>query len=224
MGFSRQEYWSGCHCLLQGIFPTQGSNPCLLHWQEDSIPLSHQRSPFSDIPKLNPGFLLSPRTLSPQAMLRLHLVSLLAPEWPLATVQIAPRSGSDGPDPGSPAALAADSLLRGLQAGVSPRACSELWEIIWSHITFYLHFLPASAALWVEGHFQESSVQPSCLFLGPSLEPNVKFLPRGDTIKMTSQVALNSVLLTRQISVREFLSEKEPEGVNWRLGKTRLKD
>ena len=26
----------GCHALLQGIFPTQGSNPsllCLLHWQ-----------------------------------------------------------------------------------------------------------------------------------------------------------------------------------------------
>ena len=26
MGFSRQEYWSGCHFLLQGIFPIQGSN------------------------------------------------------------------------------------------------------------------------------------------------------------------------------------------------------
>ena len=26
-----QEYWSGCHALLQGIFPTQGSNPGLLH-------------------------------------------------------------------------------------------------------------------------------------------------------------------------------------------------
>ena len=25
----------GCHFLLQGIFPTQGSNPPLLHWQED---------------------------------------------------------------------------------------------------------------------------------------------------------------------------------------------
>ena len=28
-----------CHALLQGIFPTQGSNPCLLHllrWQMDS--------------------------------------------------------------------------------------------------------------------------------------------------------------------------------------------
>ena len=35
----------GCHFLLQGIFQTQGSNPCLLHWQADSLPLSHQGSP-----------------------------------------------------------------------------------------------------------------------------------------------------------------------------------
>ena len=34
----------GCHFLLQRIFPTQRSNPhllCLLHWQEDSLPLSN---------------------------------------------------------------------------------------------------------------------------------------------------------------------------------------
>ena len=33
----------GCHFLLQGIFPTQGSIPhllCFLHWQADSLPLS----------------------------------------------------------------------------------------------------------------------------------------------------------------------------------------
>ena len=30
----------GCHFLLQGIFSTQGSNLCLLHWQADSLPLS----------------------------------------------------------------------------------------------------------------------------------------------------------------------------------------
>ena len=30
MEFSRQECWSGSHSLLQGIFPTQGSNLCLL--------------------------------------------------------------------------------------------------------------------------------------------------------------------------------------------------
>ena len=40
MGFHRQEYWSGCHFLLQGIFWTQELNPCLLgllHWQADSL-------------------------------------------------------------------------------------------------------------------------------------------------------------------------------------------
>ena len=30
-----------CHSLLQGIFLTQGSNLCFLHWQADSLPLSH---------------------------------------------------------------------------------------------------------------------------------------------------------------------------------------
>ena len=38
MGFPRKEHWEiyGCHFLLQGIFPTQGLNPCLLCWQADS--------------------------------------------------------------------------------------------------------------------------------------------------------------------------------------------
>ena len=35
----------GCHFLLQGIFLTQGSNLCLLHWQAHSLPLSHLGSP-----------------------------------------------------------------------------------------------------------------------------------------------------------------------------------
>ena len=34
----------GCHLLLQGIFATQGSNLCLLHWQAGSLLLSHQGS------------------------------------------------------------------------------------------------------------------------------------------------------------------------------------
>ena len=45
MGFPRQEYWSSCHFLLQGIFLTQRSNSCLLHWQVDSLVLSYQESP-----------------------------------------------------------------------------------------------------------------------------------------------------------------------------------
>ena len=38
----------GCHFLLQGIFPTQGSNPHLLHllhWQAGSLLLSQRGSP-----------------------------------------------------------------------------------------------------------------------------------------------------------------------------------
>ena len=31
---------TGVGCLLQGIFPTQGLNLCLLHWQADSLPLA----------------------------------------------------------------------------------------------------------------------------------------------------------------------------------------
>ena len=41
----------GCRALLLDIFPTQGSNPCLLcllcllHWQVGSLPLGHLGSP-----------------------------------------------------------------------------------------------------------------------------------------------------------------------------------
>ena len=38
----------GCHFLLQGVFLTQGSNPCLLillHWQVDCVPPCHLGSP-----------------------------------------------------------------------------------------------------------------------------------------------------------------------------------
>ena len=34
----------GCFAAC-GVFSDQGSNPCLPHWQADSLPLSHQGSP-----------------------------------------------------------------------------------------------------------------------------------------------------------------------------------
>ena len=37
-GILQAKYQS--HFLLQGIFLTQGSNPRLLHWQADSLPLA----------------------------------------------------------------------------------------------------------------------------------------------------------------------------------------
>ena len=45
MEFSRQEYWSGSSPLLQGIFPTQGSNLGHLHCRQILDRLSHQGSP-----------------------------------------------------------------------------------------------------------------------------------------------------------------------------------
>ena len=58
----------GCHFLLQGIFPTQGSNPGLLHCRQILYRLSYKGSPLCSLhifkspqnsAKLrNPGFLL----------------------------------------------------------------------------------------------------------------------------------------------------------------------
>ena len=48
MGFPRQEYWSGLPFLSPGDLANLGIDPCLLrllHWQADSLPLSHLGSP-----------------------------------------------------------------------------------------------------------------------------------------------------------------------------------
>ena len=48
MDFPGKDIGVGCHFLLQGIFPTQGSNPCLLcllHWQASSLLLTPPKKP-----------------------------------------------------------------------------------------------------------------------------------------------------------------------------------
>ena len=48
MGFSSRNTGVDCHALLQGIFPTQGLNPHLLHplhWQAGSLPLAPPGNP-----------------------------------------------------------------------------------------------------------------------------------------------------------------------------------
>ena len=45
MGFPRQEYWSGSPFLSYGLVLTQGSDPCFLHWQVNSLLLSLQGIP-----------------------------------------------------------------------------------------------------------------------------------------------------------------------------------
>ena len=45
MGFSRQEYWSGLPFPSPGVFPTQESNPGLLHYRQILYRLSYEGSP-----------------------------------------------------------------------------------------------------------------------------------------------------------------------------------
>ena len=45
MGFCREENWAGLPFPSPGDLPDSGINPCLLHWQAVSLPLSHQGSP-----------------------------------------------------------------------------------------------------------------------------------------------------------------------------------
>ena len=47
-GFSRQEYWSvSSHSLLQGIFPTQESNPSLQFCRQIFYHMNHNGSPWT---------------------------------------------------------------------------------------------------------------------------------------------------------------------------------
>ena len=45
MGFPCKNTGVGCHALLQGIFPTHGTNPSLLYYQADSSPLAPSGKP-----------------------------------------------------------------------------------------------------------------------------------------------------------------------------------
>ena len=49
----------GCHFLLQGIFPTQGMNSCLPHWQGDSLPLNHLGSLYYTAREISVHFILT---------------------------------------------------------------------------------------------------------------------------------------------------------------------
>ena len=95
MGFSRQEYWSGLPFPIQGIFPTQGLNRCLLcllHWQAGSLPLALPVKPWSkviwmqilDVASFHRGVFLKYRCGQDLLLLGTHQRLLLAlPSGPL---------------------------------------------------------------------------------------------------------------------------------------------
>ena len=161
---------------------------------------------------------------------RLHLVSLLAPEWPLVTVQIAPRSGSEGPDPASrfqpsPEALAAGSLLRGLQAGTQS---TRLFRALGDHMASR-HLLPAlsvptcCSVRW--GTLSGTFCPVLMLVLGA--------LPGATTwnssLGVTPSRWHHRLLWIQSCSQEDRLAWKnfnlkQNQRVNWRLRKTKLKD
>ena len=68
----------GCHALLQGIFPTRGSNPSLLyllHWQAGSLPLGPPGKPLDES--------MSVQTLYPQRVPQTQASSVTRPSFPL---------------------------------------------------------------------------------------------------------------------------------------------
>ena len=103
----------GCHSLLQGIFPTQGSNPGLLHYRQILYQLSHQGSPvrwYSSVQSLSGVQLFAtPWTVARQAslfitnsqsLLKLMSIESVMPSTPLILcrpllrLQSFPASGS----------------------------------------------------------------------------------------------------------------------------------
>ena len=51
-GFSREEYWSGLPCPLPGDLPDLGIEPVSPALRLDSLPLSHQGSPYDPLVKI----------------------------------------------------------------------------------------------------------------------------------------------------------------------------
>ena len=79
----------GCHFLLQGIFPTQGSNLhllCLLRWQVVSLPLSHQGSPIFIFSSVRFSCSVMSNALWP------HESQLARPPCPPLTTRVHPNS------------------------------------------------------------------------------------------------------------------------------------
>ena len=77
----------GCH-VFQGIFPTQGSNPHLLHCRQILYLLSHQGWLYFIFDKFTPWHLAGQGPFS---------LPLLFASWPILACSVAPRLSSPTP-------------------------------------------------------------------------------------------------------------------------------
>ena len=113
MGFSRQEYWSGLHFLLQGIFLTQGLNPCLLYCQWLLLRLSHLGN-----------LMVNPENVSSSLSNALFLPNS-EPRWAflrrVSSIQLVqPEEGEDQPE---------ESNLRDRKKKKKKKAASQLFKL-----------------------------------------------------------------------------------------------
>ena len=122
LDFTGKNTGMGCHFLLEGIFLTQGSNPRLLHWQAGSLPLSHQGSPYLEMPE-NMCVLL---VLCPS------LVALVVKNLPADAGHIRDEGSIPGlgrsPGSSTPVFFLGESHGQRSLVGYSPRgAQSQMW-------------------------------------------------------------------------------------------------
>ena len=148
-GISQARTGVGGHALLQGIFPTQGSNLHLLHWQVDSLPLSPQGSPVFSAVSFRPPS--GPQLGHDVLFLRLHSVQTLQSPKPWKPVHksinryvsyfllcIAPCTFINTLTMTSLWDEAVQDGLPGMQEGLQGRQGSELLRP--SHVSIYCSF------------------------------------------------------------------------------------
>ena len=90
--FSGRNPGVSCHFLIQGILPTQGWNPHLLPWQEDSLPLSNEGSlhiQFNSVQSLSRVRLFAtPWTAAHPAFL--SIINIRGPPKPVSNKSVMP--------------------------------------------------------------------------------------------------------------------------------------
>ena len=82
----------GCHFLLQGIFPTQGSNLCLLHCRQIIYRLSYENPPYVYIYPHHYGLPFTSLSHPSRSSQSSELIPVLDSRFPLAVLYFTPSS------------------------------------------------------------------------------------------------------------------------------------
>ena len=155
----------GCHFLLQGIFPTQGSNPgllCLLQWQVGSLAPVAPGEPPQRQPDESKNY---PRSLAPQSFPKV----LKEERKKQNKTYLISRRRKWQPTPGSLPENSVDQEPGGVQS-ISVQSLRRVW-VLWPHGLQHTrlpvhHQLPELTQTHV--HWVADVIQPSHLLSPPS--------------------------------------------------------